>query len=172
MDCWWTVNRHVLKTVINRQPARLLSTAIPEPHLEGENKQYQPKIVQLVDDISKLTLVEVADLNELLKKSLNIKDAPVMAMGMATAAPKAEEEEETEVKREKTIFTVKLTKYDESKKIQLIKAIKALLPDMNLVQAKKYVESLPQIVQDEISKEDSEKLKSELESAGGTVEVE
>lgn len=52
----------------------------------GDNKTYEPKIVKLVDEISQLSLLQVADLNELLKKTLNIPDTPMMG-AMAFAAP-------------------------------------------------------------------------------------
>ncbi|KAK7113553.1 large ribosomal subunit protein bL12m-like [Littorina saxatilis] len=152
--------------------SRLYSTAIlPQPHAEGDDKMYAPKIEKIVQDISQLSLLEVADLNELLKKTLNIQDAPMMAMG-AVAAPKEEEEEEVAPRQEKMAFTVKLTKFDEGKKVQLIKAIKALVPNMNLVQAKKFVESTPQVVKADLPKDEAEKLKEELIAAGGSVEVE
>merc|ERR1712098_483462 len=94
------------------------SDVIPPPPANIESKTYSPKIEKLVTDISKLTLLEVADLNELLKKTLNIQDAPMMAMGaMPAAAPKADEEdEEAAPKREKVSFTVKLIKFDAGKK--------------------------------------------------------
>ncbi|GFO38178.1 mitochondrial ribosomal protein l12 [Plakobranchus ocellatus] len=126
------------------------SSAAPDiipPPGDGTSKTYSPKIEKLVDDISQLTLLEVADLNELLKKTLNIQDAPMMAMGaMPAAAPKAEAEEEEEApKREKTSFSVKLVKFDAGKKVALIKEIKNSVEGLNLVQAKKFVESAPQI---------------------------
>lgn len=48
-------------------------SALAQPAPAGESKQYPPKITNIVDEISKLTLIEVADLNELLKKTLNIQ---------------------------------------------------------------------------------------------------
>ncbi|XP_076458910.1 large ribosomal subunit protein bL12m-like [Babylonia areolata] len=165
-----------LKTCQCLSANHLYSTStdvIPSPHVEGQPKIYAPKIEKLVEDISQLTLLEVADLNELLKKTLNIQDTPMMAMG-AVAAPAAKEEEEEEVapRKEKMAFTVKLTKFDDAKKVQLIKAIKGLIPNMNLVQAKKFVESSPQVVKADIPKDEAEKLKEELAAAGGVVEVE
>lgn len=47
----------------------------------GQEKSYDPKIARLVDDIARLSLLEVADLNELLKKRLNIPDTPMMMGG-------------------------------------------------------------------------------------------
>ncbi|XP_046573433.1 39S ribosomal protein L12, mitochondrial-like [Haliotis rubra] len=165
--------RASLQTLPMTASVRSCSTGvIPPPHVEGTEKQYPPKIQKIVEEISGLTLFEVADLNELLKKTLNIADAPMMAMG-AAAAPAAREEEEEEVapKREKMAFAVKLVKIDASKKIQVIKEIKNLISGMNLVQAKKFVDSLPQVVKADIPKDEAEKLKETLIAVGGEVEV-
>ncbi|XP_035824271.1 39S ribosomal protein L12, mitochondrial isoform X2 [Aplysia californica] len=146
---------------------------IPPPPSDIVSKQYSPKIEQLVTDISQLTLLEVADLNELLKKTLNIQDAPMMAMGaMPAVAAKEEDEEEAAPKREKMSFTVKLTKFDAGKKVALIKEIKSVVEGLNLVQAKKFVESVPQVVRADIPKEEAEKLKEALTAVGAEVEIE
>lgn len=146
---------------------------LQEPQVQGSEKVYPPKIEKIVDEISQLTLLEVCDLNELLKTRLKIKDGPVMAMaGPAVAAPKEEDDEEVAPKREKTAFTVKLVKFDDAKKITLIKELKNIIPDINLVQAKKFVEAVPQIVKADIMKEEAEKLKASIEAVGGVVELE
>merc|ERR1719193_1820787 len=73
----------------------LNNEAMPLPTKE---KVFSEKITRIVDDISSLNLLEVADLNSLLKSKLNISDAPVMMAGAAAPAPAAaapvEEEEE------------------------------------------------------------------------------
>ncbi|XP_041813417.1 39S ribosomal protein L12, mitochondrial [Chelmon rostratus] len=149
------------------------SDAIATPPLDGAPKQYSPKIQQLVNDIASLTLLEVSDLNELLKKTLNIQDVGMMSMA-ATAVPVAQaaEEEEVPVKKEKTHFTVKLTELKAAEKVKLIKEVKNCIPGLNLVQSKKLVESLPQEIRANVSKEEAEKLKAALEAAGGTVVLE
>ncbi|XP_028843067.1 large ribosomal subunit protein bL12m [Denticeps clupeoides] len=150
--------------------------AIAVPPLDGAPKQYSPKIQQLVSDIASLTLLEVSDLNELLKKTLNIQDGGMMAMGAmaAQAAPAAQapEEDAAPVKKEKTHFTVKLTEVNAAEKVKLIKEVKNCMQGLNLVQAKKLVESLPQEIRANVSKEEAEKLKAALEAAGGTVLLE
>lgn len=153
------------------------SDAIATPSLDGAPKQYSPKIQQLVNDIASLTLIEVSDLNELLKKTLNIQDVGMMAMGAVSAAPatpaaQAEEEEAVPAKKEKTHFTVKLTELKAEDKVKLIKEVKNCIQGLNLVQAKKLVESLPQEIRANVSKEEAEKLKAALEAAGGTVVLE
>ena len=122
-------------------------------------------------DIGKLTLTEVADLNELLKKTLRIQDAPVMAMGMPGMAAPREEEEDEAPKIEKTLFSVKLLEFQGDKKIALIKEIKNLVEGMNLVQAKKFVESAPQVIKEDILKEEAENLKKAIEAVGGKCEI-
>ncbi|KAG5854142.1 39S ribosomal protein L12, mitochondrial [Anguilla rostrata] len=152
------------------------SDTIAAPPLDGAPKSYSPKIQQLVSDIASLTLLEVSDLNELLKKTLNIQDVGMMPMGaMATAAApavQAVEEEEVPVKKEQTHFTVKLTELKAADKVKLIKEVKNCIQGLNLVQAKKLVESLPQQIRTNVSKDEAEKLKAALEAAGGTVVLE
>ncbi|XP_076000500.1 large ribosomal subunit protein bL12m [Genypterus blacodes] len=187
--CIWTALRAAASThrreVRRQTPAlcafRLLRTspassdAIATPPLDGAPKEYPPKIQQLVNDIATLTLLEVSELNELLKKTLNIQDMGMMPMGAmaASAGPAAQvEEEEVPVKKEKTHFTVKLTELKAAEKVNLIKQVKICMQGLNLVQAKKLVESLPQEIRANVSKEEAEKLKAALEGAGGTVVLE
>ncbi|KAF3846260.1 hypothetical protein F7725_003338 [Dissostichus mawsoni] len=148
------------------------SETIASPPLDGAPKQYPPKIQQLVNDIATLTLLEVSDLNELLKKTLNIQDVGMMPMGAmhasAISAPAAEEED-VPVKKEQTHFIVKLTELKAADKVKLIKEVKNCIQGLNLVQAKKLVEALPQEIRANVSKEEAEKLKASLEAAGGTV---
>ncbi|XP_046855771.1 39S ribosomal protein L12, mitochondrial-like [Xenia sp. Carnegie-2017] len=140
---------------------------------EGENeKHYPPHIVNIVEQISQLTLVETAELNELLKVKLKIPDAPMMAMGATSMAPSADKIEAAEEQEEQTEFTVKLTAFSADGKVKLIKEIKNIVEGLNLVEAKKFVEGVPQVVKENISKEDADKLKKQLEAIGGTVVVE
>ncbi|XP_067403260.1 large ribosomal subunit protein bL12m isoform X2 [Emydura macquarii macquarii] len=146
--------------------------------LDTAPKEYSPKIQQLVQDIASLTLLEISDLNELLKKTLKIQDMGLMPMGgmmppsaMPSATQEAEEEEAPR-KPEKLLFTVKLTEVKAVEKVKLIKEVKNCMQGLNLVQAKKLVESLPQEIQANVSKEEAEKIKAALEAAGGTVVLE
>ena len=118
----------------------------------------------------------MADLNELLKKRLNISDAPMMmSAGPAVAAPAKVEEEEEEAAAPaavQTSFTVKLTKFDAAKKVAIIKEIKSIVEGMNLVQAKKFVESAPAVVKADVSKEEADQIKEKLTAIGGECTVE
>merc|ERR1711911_251270 len=136
---------------------------------------YSEKITRIVEDISGLNLLEVADLNSLLKLKLNISDAPVMMAGAAAPAPAAAapvEEEEAAPQVIQTSFTVKLNKFDASKKVAIIKEIKNLVEGMNLVQAKKFVESAPAVVKADIAKDEAEKIQAALQAVGGECVVE
>ncbi|NXC85013.1 DIC protein, partial [Cercotrichas coryphoeus] len=144
--------------------------------LDTAAKEYSPKVRQLVRDIAGLTLLEVADLNALLKETLKIPDVAVMPAAAASqlpaqAAPQ-EEEEVVPLKKEKTHFTVRLTEMKATDKVKLIKEVKNFVPGVNLVQAKKLVESLPQEIKANASKEEAEKIKAALEAAGGTTQQE
>ncbi|NXQ58643.1 DIC protein, partial [Anthoscopus minutus] len=146
--------------------------------LDTAAKEYSPKVRQLVRDIAGLTLLEVADLNALLKETLKIPDVGVMPAAAAAsllpaqAAPQEEEEVVVPIKKEKTHFTVRLTEMKATDKVKLIKEVKNFVPGVNLVQAKKLVESLPQEIKANASKEEAEKIKAALEAAGGTTQQE
>jgi len=156
-------------------PSAASKQPLPPPHIQGELKQYSSKIQGIVTEITKLNLIEVADLNELLRKTLNIKDVPMFSgVPAAQAAPaKKEEPEEPPVQvATKSSFKLKLLKYDDTKKVMLIKEVKALGVNMNLVQAKKFIEAVPQVFRDNIGKDEAEKLKAQLEKCGAVCEIE
>lgn len=172
--CSRATEKRFLAQAFTMQRLRYSTEALAQPVPTGEDKRYPEKISRIVEEISKLTLLEVADLNDLLKKTLNIQETPMMAAG-AWAAPAAapqEEEEVSTVTKVQTAFTVKLTKYDEAKKIPLIKELKNLMEGINLVQAKKFVESVPQVVKADLPKDEADKLKAAIEAVGGTCEIE
>ncbi|XP_001232214.3 39S ribosomal protein L12, mitochondrial [Gallus gallus] len=159
-----------------RRSEALAGEALAGAPLDTAAKEYSPKVRQLVRDIAGLTLLEVADLNALLKETLKIPDVGVMPAGAAAhlpaqAAPQ-EEEEAIPMKKEKTHFSVRLTELKATDKVKLIKEVKNFVPGINLVQAKKLVESLPQEIKANVSKEEAEKIKTALEAAGGTVVLE
>ncbi|XP_065899926.1 large ribosomal subunit protein bL12m-like isoform X1 [Dysidea avara] len=159
-----------------RNTRRLLCAASEQPlpiPQDDTTKNYSQNIQRLAEDISQLTLLETSQLNELLKSKLNIQDVPMMAAGVMPAAAGTipEDEKEEAPKEEQTKFTVKLLKFDDGAKIKLIKEIKGIIEGVNLVQAKKFVEELPQTVKQSVSKEDAAALKERLEAAGGVVEI-
>ncbi|XP_033749768.1 39S ribosomal protein L12, mitochondrial-like [Pecten maximus] len=106
---------------------------LPGPH---KDKSYSPKIRNLVENISKLTLLEVAEQNELLKVILNeIQDAPIMSMAYAVIIVYFQGYRNLVFKTQhlQTSIDVKIKVFDAGKKIALIKEIKSIC-GLNLVQ--------------------------------------
>ncbi len=120
---------------------------------------------KLVEELSGLTVLEVADLKAMLEEKWGVSAAamPAMAMPGMMAAAAAEEEEE------KTEFDVILKDFG-PKKINVIKAVRKMTT-LGLKEAKDLVESAPAPIQEGISKEAAEEAKKALEEAGATVEV-
>ena len=117
---------------------------------------------QIVDAIATKSLMEVMDLVKAIEEKFGVSAAaPVMAAaGPAAAAAPVEEQTE---------FTGVLKAAGE-KKVEVIKAVRANT-GLGLKEAKDLVEGAPQTVKEAVSKEDSEKMKKELEAAGASVEV-
>ncbi|XP_057173896.1 39S ribosomal protein L12, mitochondrial isoform X1 [Ursus arctos] len=121
--------------------SRRMGEALAGAPLDSAPKEYPPKIQQLVQDIASLTLLEISDLNELLKKTLKIQDVGLMPMGgtmpgaaPAAAAPPEEAEEDIPTQKEQTHFTVRLTEAKPVDKVKLIKEVKNYIQGINLVQ--------------------------------------
>jgi len=107
-----------------------------------------------------------------LKTRLNIQEIAMPAMSAAPPAPVEEEAPAPEEKpKEKTMFNVQLTKIDPANKAKVIKEIKALNPTMTLMDAKKFVESAPKTLKENVPKEEAEALKKTLEDIGATVSL-
>ncbi|XP_067643624.1 uncharacterized protein mRpL12 isoform X2 [Eurosta solidaginis] len=146
------------------------------PPPEGVEKPPNPKLDIIVNSITTLNLLEVSELSALLKKKLNLPETSFMPQFAAAAPARAavgeEDEEAAAPKKVQTAFKVKLLKFDEKQKVALIKEVKNLLEGMNLVQAKKFVESAPTIVKEDLPKEEAEKLKEALAKVGAVAEIE
>ena len=123
------------------------------------------KLEKLVDDLSALTVLEAAELSKLLEEKWGVSAAaPVAAAaGPAAAAP-------AEVVEEQTEFTVILTGAGE-KKINVIKEVRGVRPDLGLKEAKDLVEGAPQNIKENISKQEAAEIKAKLEAAGASVTV-
>ena len=124
------------------------------------------KLEKLVEDLSGLTVLEAAELSKLLEEKWGVSAAApvaVAAAGPAAAAPAAAEEEQTE-------FTVVLTAGGD-KKINVIKEVRGVRPDLGLKEAKDLVEGAPQNVKENVSKQEAEEIKKKLEEAGATVQI-
>ncbi|KAM0334130.1 hypothetical protein ACHAQA_001150 [Verticillium albo-atrum] len=133
-----------------------------------------PKIETIVDQISQLTLLETADLVSTLKSRLNIPDLPVggFAAGPAAAPAAAEEADEpAPAAAEKSVFNLKLMSFEAGSKPKVIKEIKNLL-GLSLVDSKKFVESAPKLMKENVAKDEAEKMIATLKELGATVVME
>lgn len=134
--------------------------------------QIPPKISAIVDEISKLTLLETSTLISELKIRLNIPDIAMPSAGAApVAAPAAPVEEEAAPVAEKMIFNIKLESFDAKAKPKIIKEVKNLL-GLSLVDSKKLVESAPKMIKENVPKEDADKIKETIEGLGGKITLE
>jgi large subunit ribosomal protein L7/L12 len=125
------------------------------------------KLEKLVDDLSSLTVLEAAELSKLLEEKWGVSAAAPVAMAAGPAAAAAAP---AEVAEEQTEFTVVLTGAGD-KKINVIKEVRSVRPDLGLKEAKDLVEGAPQNVKENISKQEAAEIKAKLEAAGATVTV-
>jgi large subunit ribosomal protein L7/L12 len=130
---------------------------------EAAVAEYSDVTKELGDKIAGLTLLEARSLADYLEDTHGIKPA---GGGVVMAGP-ADDDTPPEV--EQTDFDVILTGYGDNK-IAVIKVVRALT-GLGLKQAKEVVDSAPKALKEAIPKEEAEKLKEQVEGAGGTVEI-
>jgi large subunit ribosomal protein L7/L12 len=118
---------------------------------------------KIVDELSKLTVLEAADLAKLLEEKWGVSAAAAVAVAAAPGGAAAAPVEE------KTEFTVVLASFGD-KKIDVIKEVRALT-GLGLKEAKDLVEGAPKPVKEGVSREEAEKIKGVLEKAGAKVEL-
>jgi len=120
---------------------------------------------KLVDDLSKLTVIEAAELSKMLEEKWGVSAAAPVVAAAAGGAPVGG----GEAAEEKTEFDVILASVGE-KKINVIKEVRAIT-GLGLKEAKDLVEGAPKPVKEGVSKDEAEELKKKLEEAGATVEL-
>lgn len=123
-------------------------------------------IDQIVERLDTMTLLEINELVKKIEEKYGVSAAPVAvaagpAVGGAAAAAPVEE---------KTEFTVILKEAPADKKINIIKEVRAVT-SLGLKEAKDLVEGAPKEVVKDVSKEEAEKVKKQLEAAGAVVEI-
>jgi len=114
----------------------------------------------LVEQLGKLTVLEAGDLAKKLEKAWNLNYEQILQGAKPQVVGEVVED---------TLLKVILTGYGENK-IAVIKEIRKI-KDMGLMEAKNFVEGAPQEIKGDIEKEEAEKIKAEIETAGGTVEI-
>jgi large subunit ribosomal protein L7/L12 len=118
---------------------------------------------EIIDALKEKTLLEVAELVKLAEETFGVSAAPVAVAGGGAAAVAAAPVEE------KTEFTVVL-KDAGPEKIKVIKEVRAIT-NLGLKEAKDLVEGAPKEVVKDVSKDDANKFKKQLEGAGAVVEI-
>jgi large subunit ribosomal protein L7/L12 len=124
------------------------------------------KLEKIVEDLSALTVLEASELSKLLEEKWGVSAAApvaVAAAGGAAAAPVEAAEEQTE-------FTVVLTAGGD-KKINVIKEVRGVRPDLGLKEAKDLVEGAPQNVVENVSKQQADEVAKKLTEAGASVTI-
>jgi len=123
------------------------------------------KLQKIAKEIESLTVIEMADLSKHLEEKFGVS-----AMPIAAAAPTSASLNTAADKEEKTTFNVVLTAAGENK-LGVIKAVREILPNLGLMEAKKLVESAPKDLFTDAKKDAAEEAKKKIEAAGGKVEL-
>ncbi len=120
-------------------------------------------LAELIEQIDKLTVLELSDLVKQLEEKYGVSAAAPAAVAApaagAAAAPAAE----------KTEFDVILTDFG-AEKIKVIKAVREVT-SLGLTEAKAFVESAPKAIKSGVTKEEAESIKAKIEEAGAKVEI-
>jgi len=122
------------------------------------------KMEEFVSYVENMTVLELSKLVKTLEERLGVSAAAPVAVAAAAPAAAAVVEEE------KTEFDVILAGFDAAKKIGVIKVVRELT-GLGLKEAKDLVEGAPKSLKEAITKDEAEKIKKQLEEAGGKVEV-
>jgi large subunit ribosomal protein L7/L12 len=126
-----------------------------------------PKKDEILEAIANMTVLEVSELVKAMEEKFGVSAAAPVAVA---AAPAAGGGDGAAAAEEQTEFTVVLKSFEDGKKIPVIKEVRAIT-GLGLKEAKELVEAGDKAVKEAISKEESQKIKERLESAGATVEV-
>jgi large subunit ribosomal protein L7/L12 len=126
------------------------------------------KLDNIIEQLKNLTLLEAADLVKEMEKtfgidtSVSMSSNPVISVGVATPV--------VEVAEEKTSFDITLIEVPADKKIAILKVVRTIT-GFGLKESKDIVDNVPKILKEGVTKEESEKIKKELEEAGGKVTI-
>jgi len=122
------------------------------------------KLAKIVDELSKLTVLEAAELSKLLEESWGVSAAAAVAVAAPGAAANSDAAAEAQ-----TEFDVQLEDAG-ANKINVIKEVRAIT-GLGLKEAKDLVEAAPKVVKAAVSKDEADKIKKQLEEAGAKVSV-
>jgi large subunit ribosomal protein L7/L12 len=118
---------------------------------------------ELIKQVEEMTVLELADLVKALEEKFGVSAAQMVAQAPAAGAQAAPAEEQT-------VFNVVITNGG-AQKIQVIKALRELVPTLGLAEAKGLVDSAPKEIMTQVNKKTAEEAKAKLVAAGATVEL-
>lgn len=165
-----------------RPLSRGFSGAAAPPAEQSPRPPPSGRVSALVDEIAALTLLEVSDLTEEMRKRMGVEEMPAMAvmmpgMGFAVRGPgragagAGGAAAADEKKAEKTAFDLKLEGFDAAAKIKVIKEVRACT-DLGLKEAKDLVEKAPTLLKKGVAKEEAEKIVEKMKAIGAKVSME
>src|SRR3984957_14780962 len=125
---------------------------------------------KLVEDLSSLTVLEAAELSKLLEEKWGVSAAAPVPVAAAAPGGAGGAAAPAEAAEEQTEFTVTLTSGGD-KRINVIKEVRSVRPDLGLKEAKDLVEGAPQNVKENVSKQEAEEIKAKLEAAGASITI-
>jgi len=128
------------------------------------------KVRNIVDSIKSLNVMELVQLVKALEKVFGISGVPVAAAVAPTAVaatpqPQAEAEQQAE-KKYKVVL-----KDAGPNKLQVIKELRAILQNLNIKEAKDFVESLPKVIKEDVGEDEAKEIKERFEKVGAKVEL-
>lgn len=118
------------------------------------------KIQKIIEEIESLSVIELNDLIKALEEKFGPVSMPVVGISAETASKE-------EVKQPSKV-SVELIDAGENK-IQVIKALREILPNLGLKEAKDMVDNVPKVIKENVSMEEANKIKEKIEQAGGKV---
>jgi large subunit ribosomal protein L7/L12 len=121
---------------------------------------------EILEAVASMTVLEVSELVKAMEEKFGVSAAAPVAVAVAGAASGAA----AEAVEEKTEFNVILKAFDDTKKIAVIKEVRAVT-GLGLKEAKDLVEGAPKPLKENVSKEEAAKIKDTVTAAGGTVEI-
>ena len=127
------------------------------------------KITKIIDEVSVMTILEVADLVKALEEKFRVS-AAVMASPAPTGAGAQAPTDAEEPMTEQTVFNVVVASSG-ANKIAVIKALRELVPTLGLKDAKDLVDAAPKEVMTQVNKKTADEAKEKLTAAGATVEL-
>ncbi|TSC63893.1 MAG: large subunit ribosomal protein L7/L12 [Microgenomates group bacterium Gr01-1014_93] len=144
----------------------LVQKIMADEDTKADSKPISASLEKIIDQIEKLSVLELADLVHALEDKFGVSASAPVAVATGTASAGSSDEP----MEEKTTFNVILSSSGENK-ISAIKAVRELVPTLGLKEAKDLVEAAPKPVLEGVNKTTAEEAKKKLTEAGGTVEL-